>query len=441
VPRLQLRGLLSETLFRRLLAVRVVGQFQDGLIQSSLASFVLFSPESQDSPAAVVGAFALLLLPYSLIGPFMGVFLDRWRRRQVLVFANLARAVMVASLILITWLQAPTVLLGLVVLFVLGTNRLILTALAASLPNTVPAERLVAANAVAPVSGTVGAALGAAIGVSVGSALGATRGTTALLLAIAAVGLLLTAALALRLPVAALGPPAGAKRETVAEVLTQLAQGARTLWDTKAAWWSVQGVFAHRTAYGVALLLVIVASKTVFNPDSNADALGLFALAIGAAGLGAFVGAVATPPIVRRTSPAGWSVTVMAASAVAVTWGLLAVSVPGVLVAGFFLGFAGQSAKIATDSVVALTIPDAKRGRVFSLMDVGINVALLIGIAVAGLGIGQSATSAPLTWLAGGLLVLSLLAFLRAGKMPINVVADEGGQAPPWETSTRGTPN
>ena len=119
-------------------------------------------------------------------------------------------------------------------------------------------------------------------------------------------------------------------------------------------------------------------------------------------------------------------------AAVAVTAGLLAVSVPGVAVAGFFLGLAGQSVKIATDSVVAFTVPDAQRGRVFSLMDVGINVALLLGIAVAGLGIGDQPTSAPLTWLAGGLLLLSGLAFLVSSRMPIVVVPDEGGHAPPW---------
>ncbi|MET7592631.1 hypothetical protein ABZS92_38215, partial [Streptomyces sp. NPDC005444] len=31
----------------------------------------------------IASAMAVLLLPYSLIGPFAGVLLDRWRRRQV----------------------------------------------------------------------------------------------------------------------------------------------------------------------------------------------------------------------------------------------------------------------------------------------------------------------------------------------------------------------
>ena len=40
MARVQLAGLFRERMFRRLLAVRVVGQFQDGVIQSALAGFV-----------------------------------------------------------------------------------------------------------------------------------------------------------------------------------------------------------------------------------------------------------------------------------------------------------------------------------------------------------------------------------------------------------------
>ncbi|MFM2437954.1 MAG: hypothetical protein RLZ55_771, partial [Actinomycetota bacterium] len=250
MTKVELRGLFRERLFRRLLAVRVVGQLQDGIIQSALAGFVLFSPESQDSAAGVVGAFAVLLLPYSVIGPFMGVFLDRWRRRQVLVFANLARAAMVAGLIAATLAAWPVWPTGLLVLFVLGTNRLILTALAASLPRTVSVEHLVPANAVAPVSGTVGAAIGGALSLAAGAAMGATRGTTAVLLGIATIGLLLTALLSLRIPVTALGPETDRVRETVRQVLRQLAAGAQDLYAARPAWWSACGVMAHRGAYG-----------------------------------------------------------------------------------------------------------------------------------------------------------------------------------------------
>lgn len=404
-------------MFRRLLAVRVVGQFQDGIIQSALAGFVLFSPESQDSPAGVVAAFALLLLPYSLIGPFMGVFLDRWRRRQVLLVANLARAAMVVGLIVITLAEANVILLGLVVLFVLGTNRLILTALAAALPNTVPADRLIAANAVAPVSGTIGAAIGAAGSLSLGAALGATRETTALLLGVAAIGLVLTALLSLRLPVTLLGPHADeVQHETVRDVVVQLGHGAATLWRARQAWWSFWGVMAHRAAYGVALLLAIVASKTVLSPDSDAGALGLFGLAVGGAGAGALAGAIITPPVVKRWQAGWWSATTVIVAAAVATPGLLSVTAAGFVAGATLLGFAGQSVKIDTDTVVALSVADQTRGRVFSLLDVGINVSLLAGIAAAGFLVPPGGVSVPLSWATGALLIVSAGLFLLSGR-------------------------
>ena len=182
VARVELHGLLRERLFVRLLSVRVVGQFNDGIIQSALGGYALFSPERQSSPAAVVGAFALLLLPYSIIGPFMGVLLDRWRRRQVLLFTNVVRAAMVLLLASLTLSGDLGPGLILVVLVILALNRLILTALAASLPRTVSKDRLISANAVAPVAGTTAAAIGAAIAVTVGARLSASGIVTAWLL-------------------------------------------------------------------------------------------------------------------------------------------------------------------------------------------------------------------------------------------------------------------
>ena len=78
--------------FRRLLELRAVSQFADGLFQAGLVGGLLFSPERQATPLAIAGAFAALYLPYSLLGPFAGALLDRWDRRQVLIVANLKPA-------------------------------------------------------------------------------------------------------------------------------------------------------------------------------------------------------------------------------------------------------------------------------------------------------------------------------------------------------------
>ena len=411
----KLHGLLHERLFTRLLTVRVVGQLNDGIIQSALGGYALFSPERQSTTVAVVGAFALLLLPYSVIGPFMGVFLDRWRRRQVLLFTNIIRAALVA---LLAW-QALSGDLGigliLTVLVVLALNRLILTALAASLPNTVDPQRLIPANAVAPVAGTTAAAIGAAVTVTITAKLDATGAVTAVILAAAAVGLLVTAALSLRIPVNALGPPANHQRETFRIVIHNLISGARQLLNARPAARSVTGVMLHRAAYGVALLIVIVFSRSVLSPGSASGALGVFALAIGGAGIGALSGAVLTPPIVARIGESTWCVIVMAIATIAIPVGLFMVSVVGAVSVGFFLGLAGQAAKVCTDTTIAREIPDSGRGRVFSLFDVAINVALLLGIALAGFTIPADGISAVLNLVCGALLATATWFFLRSG--------------------------
>src|SRR3954454_23082221 len=95
------RHLLHRADFRRLLATRLSAQFGDGVLQAALAGTVLFDPQRAADPVAVAAGFAVLLLPYSLVGPFAGVWLDRWRRRQVLVHADLLRAGLVGVLALL----------------------------------------------------------------------------------------------------------------------------------------------------------------------------------------------------------------------------------------------------------------------------------------------------------------------------------------------------
>src|SRR3954453_15353023 len=93
-----LTHLLRGQRFRQLFSVRITSQASDGVFQEALASYVLFSPEDKPSAKAIAAGLAALLLPFSVLGPLAGVFLDRWRRRQVLLYANLARLLPVAVL-------------------------------------------------------------------------------------------------------------------------------------------------------------------------------------------------------------------------------------------------------------------------------------------------------------------------------------------------------
>src|SRR5947209_20625268 len=88
-------ALLARPHFPSLYGARVTAQLADGVFQASLASAVFFNPDHQTDPRQAAAGFVILLLPYSLVGPFAGVFLDRWRRQRVLVVANLVRSMLV----------------------------------------------------------------------------------------------------------------------------------------------------------------------------------------------------------------------------------------------------------------------------------------------------------------------------------------------------------
>jgi MFS family permease len=63
--------------------------------------------------------------------------------------------------------------------------------------------------------------------------------------------------------------------------------------------------------------------------------------------------------------------------------GLAVASLPGLLVEGFFVGFAGQAVKVCSDTIVQEDVDDDRRGRVFALYDVAVNVAIVTGLTAA----------------------------------------------------------
>lgn len=131
----QLAHLLRGRWFRRLLAVRLVSQLTDGVFQVALASYALFG-QDQPSAGAIAAALAVVLLPFSVLGPFAGVLLDRGSRRQVLVWANLVRVVIVLVVAGVAAAGLPDAAFYTVVLACLSVNRFLLAGLSAALPHT-----------------------------------------------------------------------------------------------------------------------------------------------------------------------------------------------------------------------------------------------------------------------------------------------------------------
>src|SRR3954453_3655403 len=188
------RHLLLRGDFRRLLGTRLLSQFGDGVFQAALAGTVLFNPQRAADPIAVAVGFAVLLLPYSLVGPFAGGGLDRWSRRQVLLRANLLRALLVVGVAALVLIGVEGTLFYVAGLAVFSVNRFVLAALSAALPHTVDEPSLVSANGLWTTSGAVVPVVGGGAALAVLQLLGAGDGGYAALAASSAMPYLAAAA-------------------------------------------------------------------------------------------------------------------------------------------------------------------------------------------------------------------------------------------------------
>ncbi|MFI5964674.1 MFS transporter [Streptomyces asoensis] len=382
-----LRVLLRLGNFRRLLGVRLLSQCADGVYQVALATYVVFSPEKQTSAGAIASAMAVLLLPYSLIGPFAGVLLDRWRRRQVLLHGNLLRALLASATALLMIAHVPDWLFYVSALCVTAVNRFVLSGLSAALPRVVDGERLVIANSLSPTAGTLAAVAGGGLAFVVRLVVADSDAAVVLLgcvlyLCAALVSLTMTADL--------LGPDRGAVRPGLANALRGtahgLAAGLRHLAEPKRreAAWALGSISLMRFCYGALTVMVLMLCRYAWSTDPE-DGLALLGVAVGVSGVGFFVAAVITPAAAGRLGPGRWIVVCSAAASVLVLALMLPFEQTTTFAAAFVLGLVTQGAKIATDTVVQSSVQDGFRGRIFSLYDVAFNVAFVGAAAVAAL--------------------------------------------------------
>ena len=150
--------------------MRLASQFADGLFQVSLIASVVFSPDKQSTTIGLFKATLVIALPYSVIGPFTGVFIDRWRRRRILVVAPWVKtgpsgwcvrsviAPALASPVRYNDLGEPSA----------SGDR------AAVVPRLVPTEDLLMATSLATVGGTVALLAGVYLGGQISDAFGNT---------------------------------------------------------------------------------------------------------------------------------------------------------------------------------------------------------------------------------------------------------------------------
>jgi MFS family permease len=136
-----MREVLALKPMRRLWVAQIVSVFGDFLAIFAVLSYVSFNLKA--SAAQVTLISISFMIPFALIGPVSGVFVDRWNVKRTMIASDLIRAALALALVFAGSLGQIYV-----ILFLLSTvSTFFVPAQTVTLRTIVPREGLLAANA------------------------------------------------------------------------------------------------------------------------------------------------------------------------------------------------------------------------------------------------------------------------------------------------------
>src|SRR5215471_19732468 len=96
-PPLTIREVLKIKAVRRLWAAQVVSVFGDFLAIFAVLSYVSFKLHATAVQVTLISIS--FMIPFALIGPVAGVFVDRWNVKRTMIASDLIRAVLAFGLV------------------------------------------------------------------------------------------------------------------------------------------------------------------------------------------------------------------------------------------------------------------------------------------------------------------------------------------------------
>ena len=391
----------------------------DGIFQSALASFILFSPERQADALGAALAFAVVLLPYSIVGPFVGTILDRVSRQRAITFSNLSRAVTLSIIALLLFQGHTGIEITIFVLVAFGVNRLILAGLSAGIPLMIESKSLISANALAVTGGSVWVVLGGGIGLGMRSLLDSVTNADsadAYIILLGAFGYLATSLLASNLKKDEIGPlEHEIKNASFTQGLIEMREGVKFLSQNVDAARGIAAVAVHRGGITALTLIALLLERNTFHDpaDSEAGLAGLsFTLTIAACGF--VVGAVIAPYGVRKVGRHRWMRLMLSASTLGPLFIVFTRTPLTLAIAAFVTALFGQSLKVTNDALVQSKIDDIYRGRVFSVYDVVVNGAIVSGAVIAALLLPNTGDSYLVPTIVAGIYFIAGARLLRS---------------------------
>ncbi len=383
-------SVFSNRDFAILTGVQYLVQAGQGVIQGAIGKSIAFGGKEgfdiQNVPSAdyLLKVVLALYVPYTLLSPFIGVFIDRFSRRSVVWWTNLITSAVVAVIAVAVILPlgdatsegktGTTIALILALLAAQAVVRVALAVKSAAIPDVLSGKDLMQGNALSQAGGALFQIFGIAFALGFGAVL------PAWLVVIAGAGVLVVAALVAKQMrhVEATAHETTFGREA-SQVLHNMALGIREIASRPPAalgLLSFQMLRYQFWGFGL-FVFALYAKNLVEGGGSKADTLALLLSGLGGLAGGA-LGLVLAQKWKDRVPPIRLllgAMTVLGAGTL-IFGGLLSVpGFAGMLFVGFFAFFLG---KISADTITQQAMPDDFRGRAFALFDIAYNVGFIV---------------------------------------------------------------
>jgi hypothetical protein len=383
-------GVFSIRAFSVLMGVQFLAQAGQGVVQGAIGKSIGFGGQKgfdiQNVPSAgyLLKVVLMLYIPYTLISPFIGVFIDRFPRRRVMWWANLIVAAIVAAVALFVLVPLGSqssegktlVTLGLIVGLIAAQSvaRIALAVKSAAVPDALSGKDLLQGNGLSQAGGALAQLTGIAFGIGIGGLVAASVGVLA-----GAAVLVVGAVVAKQMEHAEAHARVGTFAQEASQILRRIRDGIR---EVRASAPASLGLISFQMLryqfWGFGLFVFAIYAKYLVQGGSDkADTLSLILSGVGGI-IGGAVGLVVAQKIKDRVPPIrtllfamvllGASTLIFGTLATTSGFGLM-------LFFGFFAFFLG---KISSDTITQQAMPDDFRGRAFALYDIAYNLGFIV---------------------------------------------------------------
>jgi hypothetical protein len=418
-------AVFSNRDFATLMGVQFMTQAGQGVIQGAIGKSIAFGGAKGFALTTVPSANYLLkvvlalYVPYTLISPFIGVFIDRFERRRVVSVANIITAVAVT--VIAAGIMLPlgkktsegnitaTVALILGLLAAQGCVRVALAAKSAAIPDVLSGRDLLQGNGLSEAGGSLSQIVGVAFALAAGAVV-----PEWMVVVGGAVVLVIGAYVATRLRHTQASRHEASFAHEASQVLRTIVDGVKEVARRAPAALGVSSFQMLRYQFWgfVLFTFALYAKNLVQGGNASTVALAL-------SGAGGLVGLGLGMVLAQKWKDSVPPIRLLLGSMILLGAGTIvfgaAVSLAGfaaLLFVGFFAFFIG---KIAADTIVQQTMPDDFRGRAFALFDIAYNLGFIVpAFILSFIWIEDDPTRTRFILITSGIVFLVLTAFVAA---------------------------